>query len=50
MIRKRADSREFAGQITLDDGSWDRYSGILDVSGTLTSEAKASCRRAMNWR
>lgn len=38
MVRKRADAREFVGQITVDGGSWDRYSGILDVSAPLTSD------------
>jgi len=37
MVRKRADARDFAGEVTLEGGSWDRFSGIVDVGTPLTT-------------
>lgn len=44
MIRKRADAREFTGDITLEGGSWDRYSGVLDLSTPLTEDGSVRGR------
>ena len=35
LIRKRADSDVFTGQVSLSGGSWDRYQGALDLSSPL---------------
>lgn len=44
MVRKRADAREFTGEVTLDAGSWDRFSGILDVGAPLTADGSVRGR------
>lgn len=44
MVRKRADARELTGEITLEAGSWDRYSGIVDVSAPLTGDGSVRAR------
>src|SRR5690606_4267951 len=37
MVRKRAEARALTGEVMLDVGSWDRFSGILDVSAPLSA-------------
>lgn len=38
MVRKQAESRTFTGDVILDAGSWNRFSGIVDVSTPLTAD------------
>lgn len=44
MVRKRAEARELTGEVMLDVGSWDRFSGILDVSAPLTANGDVRAR------
>lgn len=39
LVRKRP-TREFAGAVSLQAGSWDRYRGEIDLSGPLTAEGR----------
>lgn len=38
MVRKHADSREWAGVFSVEAGSWGRVSGMADISAPLTSD------------
>lgn len=44
MVRKQAEAREFTGDIMLDAGSWNRLSGIIDVSTPLTTNGAVRAR------
>jgi outer membrane receptor for ferric coprogen and ferric-rhodotorulic acid len=44
MVRKQAEARELTGEIMLDAGSWDRLSGVLDVSTPLTGDGSVRAR------
>ncbi|WP_374406387.1 TonB-dependent siderophore receptor [Pelagerythrobacter sp.] len=46
MVRKQADARRLTGEITLEAGSWDRLSGMVDVGAALTSDGSARARFA----
>lgn len=38
MVRKHATARELAGELTLEAGSWNRFSGSVDVSAPLARD------------
>ncbi|AJP72610.1 hypothetical protein TS85_13765 [Sphingomonas hengshuiensis] len=44
MVRKQAEAREFTGTVTLDAGSWNRFSGIVDVSTPLAADGAVRAR------
>ncbi len=44
LIRKHATEREFAGDIRLEAGSWDRFSATLDVQSPLNSAGTIRAR------
>lgn len=44
MVRKKADARELTGDITLEGGSWDHLSGVIDVSTPLTADGSVRAR------
>jgi outer membrane receptor for ferric coprogen and ferric-rhodotorulic acid len=44
MIRKKADAHDFTGEVILDAGSWDRFSGIVDLGAPLTSDGSVRAR------
>lgn len=44
LVRKRADGREFAGAISIETGSWDRYAGTADLSAPITADASVRGR------
>jgi outer membrane receptor for ferric coprogen and ferric-rhodotorulic acid len=44
MVRKRADSRELTGEVNVEAGSWDHFSGMVDVSTPLTSDGAVRAR------
>ncbi len=42
MVRKRADAREPTGEITLEGGSWDRFSGHRRRGTPLTADGSGA--------
>lgn len=44
LVRKHADSREFSGELTLEAGSWNHYSGTLDVTAPFTRDGSVRGR------
>ncbi len=44
MVRKQADAREFTGLVTLEAGSWNRFSGIVDIGAPLTADGAVRAR------
>nr|WP_301287168.1 TonB-dependent siderophore receptor [Sphingobium sp. OAS761] len=44
MVRKKADARELTGEITVEAGSWDHYSGMIDVGAPLTADGSVRAR------
>lgn len=44
MVRKQADAHEFTGEATLEVGSWDHLSGMVDVSMPVTSDGSVRAR------
>lgn len=44
MVRKRADARTLAGEVTLEAGSWDHFSGMVDVTAPLTADGSMRAR------
>jgi len=40
LVRKRADSKTFRGEVTLGAGSWDTYRGSLDLSTPITEDGR----------
>ena len=44
MVRKRADSLDPMGEVTLEAGSWDRFRGMLDVSTPVTADGSVRAR------
>lgn len=43
-VRKHANSKELAGNITLNAGSWDKYSQTTDITTPLTKDKKIRAR------
>jgi outer membrane receptor for ferric coprogen and ferric-rhodotorulic acid len=44
MVRKQADAREFTGLVMLEAGSWNRFSGIVDIGAPLTADGAVRAR------
>lgn len=44
MVRKHATSRELTGELSLEAGSWDRFSGMADVTTPLTADGSVRGR------
>jgi len=44
MVRKRADARDLTGEMTLEAGSWDHFSGMIDVGTPLTADGSVRAR------
>lgn len=44
MVRKRADANELTGEIALEAGSWEHFSGMVDVTTPLTSDGSVRAR------
>jgi len=40
LVRKRADSREFRGSVSLSAGSWDNYRGVVDIATPLDKDGR----------
>lgn len=38
LVRKHADAREFSGELTVEAGSWNHFSGTADVTAPLTRD------------
>lgn len=44
MVRKKADAREFTGEVTLEGGSWNHVSGMVDIGAPLTADGSVRAR------
>lgn len=44
MVRKQADARDLTGLVTLDAGSWNRFSAMIDVGAPLTADGSVRAR------
>ena len=44
MVRKKADARAFEGEINLEAGSWNHFSGMVDVGTPLTADGSVRAR------
>ncbi|MGE4431997.1 MAG: TonB-dependent siderophore receptor [Sphingobium sp.] len=44
MVRRKADARELTGDLTLEGGTWNHFSGVVDLSTPLTSDGSVRAR------
>lgn len=44
MVRKQAEARELTGEINLEAGSWDHFSGMVDLSTPLSADGSVRAR------